>query len=218
MTSTEQDLKAQQLVVFIRSLEDFPEIKATYDTYGHIGATLADVALQAGVNFERTVKPRVDAILQQYPETRSTTAFHAVVREKGAAQVLNWKEGRKPQRLLDLLNLLNGEGIETERDLLNWLDQEGNSARLQTIKGVKTKSHAYLRILCGAPEAVAVDVNLRTFFKLAGVSVSGDEELAATVKRSAHLMGVTPAGLDHAIWSWVASTRATRMHETPVSP
>lgn len=216
--ATEQDLKAQELVAFVRSLEDFAEIRAAYDTYGHMGATLADAVLQAGVNFERTVKPRVDAILQQYPEARTTTAFSALVREKGAAEILNWQDGPKPQRLLDLLHLLRDEGIETETALLSWLNQEGNSAHLQEIKGIKIKTHDYLRILCGDPEAVAVDVNLRTFFRLAGVGVSGDEDLAATVKRAAHLMGVTPAGLDHAIWSWVASTRANRSRETPASP
>lgn len=197
--------KAQQLHNYILSLPDFPEVTEAVGSYNHMGATLTDAVLQAGVNYQRTVLPRVKQVLKDFPEVRTTRGFQALVEEQGADKILNWKEGAKPQRLRDLLQLLIKEQVETEPELLRWLQQEGHPAQLQAIKGVKTKTSNYLLILCGDPDAVAVDVNLRTYFQWAEISVQGDEELSAIVVATAQLRGVSPAALDHAIWRYVAS-------------
>jgi hypothetical protein len=215
MNTTDLKMKAQQLTEYFHNLKDFPEIGGVAEPYGHMGATLSDAALQAGVNYRHTVEPRVRNILARYPEAKTTTAFQAIIQIEGAAQVLDWAEGAKPQRLRDLLHLLSAECLETESDLHRWLHENGNAARIQTIPGVKTKTFQYLRMLCGEPDAVAVDVNLRTFFTLAGVAVSGDQELAVIVRLAAHQLDVAPAALDHALWDWIASSRPSRLRDLP---
>lgn len=214
MTSHDSEGKAQQMQEYILGLTDFPKITEASEPYGHMGATLTDAVLQAGVNYQHTVVPRVERILDSHKEARTTRAFQALVTKQGAAQILKWKEdvepGSKPQRLRDLLELLVAEQVETEPELWHWLQQEGHSARLQTIKGVGIKTFHYLQILCGDKNAVAVDVNLRTFFRWAEITVSSDEELAAVIVATAKLKDVSPAALDHALWQYVVSNRGQK--------
>jgi hypothetical protein len=205
MTAREPGSKAQHLQRFLQDLPDFPVISDVYTSYLHMGATVTDAVLQAGLNFQSTVKPRVERVLRVYPEARTTAAFNALVDDLGAGQVMDWSNPVKQQRLLDLLALLTAQDLQTEEDLRVWLTQAAHRARLQTIKGIKKKTCHYLQILCGDRDAVAVDVNLRTAFARAGLKVSGDDELADVVRGAAALMAVTPAGLDAALWTWVAS-------------
>ncbi|WP_022803162.1 HhH-GDP family DNA glycosylase [Deinococcus ficus] len=205
MNPSEIDVKAQHLHAFLQGLPTFPDVSEVFEPYGHMGATLTDAVLQPGLNYERAVKPRVAQVLALYPEARTTSAFKAVLDVEGAAHVLNVANARKQQSLRDLVALLMEQDLQTEGALRAWLTDPEHRARLQEIKGVKTKTCHYLQILCGDRDAVAVDVNLRTVFTCAGIEVNDDEELAAVVKRTAERMQVTPAGLDGALWSWVAS-------------
>jgi hypothetical protein len=188
MTAREPGSKAQHLQQFLQDLPDFPVVSDVYTSYLHMGATVTDAVLQAGLNYQFTVKPRVERVLRVYPEARTTAAFNALVDDLGA--------------------LLTAQDLQTEEDLRVWLTQVEHRAQLQTIKGIKTKTCHYLQILCGDRNAVAVDVNLRTAFARAGLKVSGDDELADVVRGTAALMAVTPAGLDAALWTWVASRNA----------
>lgn len=209
MNPSEIDAKAQHLHAFLQGLPTFPEVSETFEPYRHMGATLTDAVLQPGLNYERAVKPRVERVLDLYPEAKTTGAFKAVLDAEGAPHVLNVGNARKQQSLRDLVALLMEQDLQTEDALRAWLTDPGHRARLQEIKGVKTKTCHYLQILCGDRDAVAVDVNLRSVFARAGIEVTGDEELAAVVKRTAERMQVTPAGLDGALWTWVASGTRT---------
>ena len=63
------------LTGYIRSLQDFKEHKIIDGSYDHIGATLADVVLQANNNYERNVRLRVERVRQLYSEKASLKAL-----------------------------------------------------------------------------------------------------------------------------------------------
>ena len=47
------------LAEYIRAKRDFEIVKSIDGSYGHMGATLTDAVLQAGVKYETVVRPRV---------------------------------------------------------------------------------------------------------------------------------------------------------------
>ena len=67
------EAEAKQLVEYINSLEDFELLKAL--TYEHMGALLTDAVLQAGINFNTVVRPKVKRLLDTYPESDTTSRF-----------------------------------------------------------------------------------------------------------------------------------------------
>ena len=146
--SSKNMTKAETVEAYIRSHPTFAII-ASMERYHHMGATLADAVLQRGTNYKKVVEPKIKNLLINYPEATTTSAFARVVREEGAAQVLSWGEGQKPETLLALIDLLVVHGVETEDDLRSWLENPDNMVRLQEIKGIKDKTAHYLQILVG---------------------------------------------------------------------
>lgn len=107
---------ASRLVDYIRSRGDFRIVTDIGSPYGHMGATLTDAVLQAGVRYETVVRPRVQKLLRDHPDARTTSAFAALLRDRGAAEILTWK-GRKLETLDQLVAFLLREQIETEPEL-----------------------------------------------------------------------------------------------------
>jgi hypothetical protein len=56
------NLKAKKLVAFIRDLRGFGVVDYIDGNYGHMGATIIDAVLQAGVNYNSVVRPRVKCV------------------------------------------------------------------------------------------------------------------------------------------------------------
>ncbi len=106
--------KARKLVSHIESLAGFTIEDDIEGTYHHIGATIADAILQAGTNYATVVNPRVNSILNTYPDARTTTAFRDLLEREGVKEVLSWNDDEKPNRVLAL-----AESIETEEELRN---------------------------------------------------------------------------------------------------
>jgi hypothetical protein len=95
---------ANVLLQHLETQEDF-EVVDYYDgNYDHMGATISDAILQAGVKYDSVVRPRVREIREKYPTARTTSAFLKVLLEVGPKEVLRWKEERKPEIVLRLLN------------------------------------------------------------------------------------------------------------------
>ena len=142
--------QAENLAIYIRSLPDFRIVVSIDDPYGHIGATLTDAVLQAGINYKKVVQPRAERVRDAYPEAQTTSGFAHALEQFGVGRVLNWGSGPKPERLQALVSLLLQNGIETENQLRIWLENPANLQRLRQIKGIKDKTAHYLHILVGA--------------------------------------------------------------------
>jgi len=172
--------------------------------YDHMGATIADAILQAGLNYRTVVQPRVRRLMEEFPEAETTTGFLNVIAFHGLKVVLNWRHPEKPRRILEMTWLLANEGIETESDLREWLEKPGNDGLLLGLRGVGPKTADYLKMLVGLP-SVAVDRHLRAFVEAAGIECNGYDETRRLLESAADSLGVDRRSLDKAIWSYMSS-------------
>ena len=70
---------AEKLAHYVRSLS-FKFYETIDGNYDHIGATVADAVLQANNNYSTHVKPRVNWLLERYPDARTTRIVQPFIR------------------------------------------------------------------------------------------------------------------------------------------
>lgn len=193
------------LADYVRSLADFVIVETIDGNYNHMGATIADAVLQAGISYDAVVRPRVRRILVEHPEARTASQFLRLLEDRGVEAVLAWSAGRKLGTALGLTRFLVQEGVETEDDLRRWLQESANHARLRAIHGIGPKTVDYLHILIGM-QAVAVDVHIRRFLARAQLPVRSYGEARDLVCGAADLLGIEQARFDHSIWKYMSGT------------
>lgn len=193
---------------FVRGLFGFQIQDRSGACYSHMGATICDTILQAGLNYRTVVAPRVQRVIQRWPSATTTPKFLSMISRHGLNDVLCWQHPEKPVRIGQLTEFLSDRGIETESGLADWLTVERNGEFLRDLRGVGPKTVDYLKSLVGLP-AVAVDRHVRTFVKWAGVDATEYEEIRELIGLAADTLQVERNALDHAIWSYV-STRERR--------
>ena len=81
----------EKLARYVQSLSGFEFYKTIDGNYDHIGATIADAVLQANNKYSTHVKPRVNRILAQYPETRTTSSVLRLLESIAATEFLDWR-------------------------------------------------------------------------------------------------------------------------------
>jgi hypothetical protein len=197
------DDKARALVNYIKSLgEDFQFIDDV-GVYHHMGALITDALLQAGINYEHVVLPRVKHV-RQHSEARTTSGFLRLFTEVGLNNLLNWKGEKKLRRVRRVVELFSEEGIETAEELQGWLQQADNLEKLQRLKGIGKATRDYFGMLVGLP-VVKVDRHLKRFLHAAGIDFSGHDEAREIIIRAADLMERDQRSLDHSIWKYSKS-------------
>lgn len=167
-----------------------------------MGATLTDAVLQAGINYEKVVKPRVKKLLDFYPEAKTTSGFLSLLREISPQKLLNFK-GYKPELIEKLALFFKSERVETEEDLGLWLKVPENKKRLMEFPHIKDKTVDYLAILVGISE-VAVDRNLKAFLREAGIDSDDYHLIKKTVELGAIMLGLEKSILDFSIWKYMS--------------
>ncbi len=204
------DDKAHALLAYIAKTSAFESNKEPdYGDYRHMGATISAAILQAGLNWETTVQPRIGRLRTQFPEAETTTGFLRVLTQRGHVDVLSWQHDEKPKRILGLTHFLLSEKVETEEDLKNWLLQAGNNHRLLALHGVGEKTVDFLKILVRIPTN-AVDRHLNAFLAAAGIDASGYKETHDIIDRAADLGGVDRIVFDFSIWRYMSEKRKVR--------
>ncbi len=190
-----------RVISYIEGLHDFrvlpPEAPPT-----HIGAVLVDAALQAGLNYDNVVKPRVEAV-EAIVGARTAKGFLELLAARGAESVLSWSPGRKPRLVVALTELLVTEGVDTVDDLRAWLQNSANISKLSSLHGVGPKTVDYLKSLAGLP-SVAIDVHLERFLHAAGVSPADYHDGRSLIEGAADRMGIDRTALDYSIWYYMA--------------
>lgn len=205
--------KAAALVDHIRSLNDFVIVDTIdYADYNHMGATITDAMLQAGVKWESVVQPRIKHLLHRFPEVRTTSGFLRVLGEVGHRELLKWKHQEKPTRVLGVARFFRDEGIEAEKDLRRWLEQPGNVAKLKEQRGIGDKTVDYFKMLVGIPTN-AVDRHLLGFLCEANIEIEGRDEAHRydeahrVIDKAADLAGVNRRLFDHSIWKHMSGRK-----------
>src|SRR5690606_26204122 len=136
--------------------------KTLPDTYEHIGALFTDSVLQAGVNYRTTVFPRVQRVLEEFPDASTTTAFLNAIHQYGANTILDWSHPEKPARLERLTEFFFDQKQETEADLSSWLQDDHNILKMREIRGIGPKTADYMKRLLNIP-AIPVDRHIFRF-------------------------------------------------------
>ena len=101
-----EESHVKRLFNYIKSREDFELIEPPDVPHYHMGATITDAVLQAGVRYETVVKPRVNNLKQNYPEAKTTTGFLNLIRKIDLSELLDWNGIEKPKRILGVIQFL----------------------------------------------------------------------------------------------------------------
>lgn len=194
-------LEANDLVKYISSLSGFQLSSPGYP-YNHMGATIVDTILQAGLNWRAVVKPRIDKV-KTYTNAKTTSGFLAILEIVGVKTLLDWEDNEKPNRVLNLARVLISQNIETEYDLRLWLSDPKNESKLLQQRGIGNKTLDYIKMLSGL-QSVAVDRHLMNFLKKAGIICTDYFQAHFIIRSTAKLLGVQEVILDHSIWKYMS--------------
>jgi len=195
--------EAAILAAYVRSLDDF-QIMQSEEPYNHMGATITDAMLQAGVRYDTVVRPRVNKLIKQYPEGKTTSGFLQLLNKVGSNAVLDWPDNEKPIRVLRVAQYFAQEGIQTEVDLKIWLQTPAHLGALKALRGIGDKTIDYFQILVGIPTA-AIDRHLNNFLDRARVKAKTYDEAQAVIHAAADLLQVNRSDLDHSIWKYMST-------------
>jgi hypothetical protein len=210
----ETQQKAKLFSDYVRSLDGFTIVDYFDGNYKHMGATIADAILQAGLRYETVVRPKIKNIIKIYPEAVTTSAFCQLLKEKGPKIVLGWKDDEKPNRVLGLAKFFLQEGIETEKELSEWIVNESNKIRLLQLRGIGPKTVDYIKILVGL-QTVAVDQHLYGLLREAGIESTSYNEARDILNHAADIMGTERVLLDHSIWQYMSNRKKRQSNRPP---
>jgi hypothetical protein len=183
----------------------------------HVGAVLADAALQAGLNYNTVVKVRIDRIVREFPEAATLSGTLNAIAFVGVTGFLKWRHHTKVSRFEHLADLLRNERIDDFRQLQSWLHNPMCVEKLRTIHGVGPKTVDYLRSLVGL-DFVAVDRHIKAFARDAGVVSADYDFLQTVVSYAADLLGVSRRDLDTSIWTYVTGQKGAQRTLTTLPP
>lgn len=200
------EITSIKLLKYIKSLPNF-EIQKQIDVYDHIGALVVDGILQAALSYETVVLPRVKMVLDQYPDIKTTSGFKEVCENVGIKNIINWNGDKKANYILNLLDFLKSNNLETVSQLKVWLANSDNKAKfINENKGIGSVTAEYFRILAG-DESVKIDRHLRNFLTDANIPQISDDEAIKVLSDVAQKMDTTPSVLDHSIWTYQSSKK-----------
>ena len=194
---------AEKLANFIQKKEFVPVTQRT--PYYHMGATITDSILQAGLNYHHVIYPRVLKLLTEYSDYKTTCDFIILMQVFPLTELVAWKNSKKLQRISNLSWFLYMNGIENEDQLAKWLDIEENISQLRKVDGIGPKTVDYLKILSGN-QAVAIDRHLFVFLELAGIFRCSYQDAALIYGKAAGVLDMSQYELDKQVWLYMAKT------------
>lgn len=200
---TNESNNIQKLLNFIFQNEDKFNPVTQRTPYYHMGATITDAVLQAGLNYQHVVYPRVFELLTKFKDYKTTCDFIILFQTIPLKKLINWNNEQKLDRITQLSWFLFQNQIENENQLANWLNEDSNILRLLEIKGIGPKTIDYLKMLSGK-QSIAIDRHLFKFLELAGVVVKTYEEANLVYCKVAQMMNIQQYELDKKVWTYMS--------------
>lgn len=199
---------ARKLADYIINL---PEVNQNYQSanqfsYYHIGALFTDVVLQAGLNYNSVVKPRIQKVLIYYPEDYTVAKFQVVINREGLGNIINWKDSVKLDRFERLLQFAVSNNIDSCSDLKLFFCGKDSYHHFLSINGFGPKSLDYLLKLLNI-DSVAVDRHIYSFVKMAAVDVKGYQQTKKVVEYAADFLNISRSAMDQMIWNYMSEKK-----------
>lgn len=174
--------------------------------YNHVGATVCDSILQAGLNYNNVVKPRIRNILVLYANYETTSSFLDLINRFGLDNIIKWQNEVKIKRIKALLTLFKTENLETEVNIKHWLFNKESEAKLLQINGIGPKTVDYLKKLIGI-NSIPIDRHLIHFAKEIGLMETDYQYLQKVFKYAADLMSIEHSTFDSMVWSFLSQKK-----------
>lgn len=187
--------KILKLVSYINTHKNKFEPATQRTPYYHMGATITDAILQAGLNYKNVVYPRILTLLTQYSDYRTTSDFIILIQTIPLTRLIKWKNEIKIKRIMALTWFFYNNEIENEIKLALWLNDPSNIKDLSRIKGIGPKTIDYLKMLSGN-QTIAIDRHLFKFLEIAGILVKTYEEAQLIFCKAADILDMSPYILD----------------------
>ena len=175
--------------------------------YTHIGAVLADSVLQAGLNYNSVVRPRVQRIISTYPDADSVVHLITLVQSERTCELLDWRHPVKQKRFEDVVMFCNDNNIDDVDDLRSHLMTDDFCSEIQNINGVGPKTVDYMACLVGI-DTVAVDRHIRNFAATVGVVQTDYAFLKKAFCFAADLLSISRRDFD--AWIWFRESNLTK--------
>ena len=167
--------------------------------YHHMGAVLADSVLQAGLNYEKVVKPRIASILETFPHASTVNTLIEVIEIEGSPKFLRWEHSEKIARFDSLVTFVSEARIKNTRELREALRDDRFRSDIQRVRGVGPKTVDYMACLVGV-DCIAVDRHVRGFAESVGLEDGSYDYLRDVFSFAADLLSISRREFDASIW------------------
>lgn len=121
--------------------------------WDHIGAIIVDATLQRRQNYNETVKPRVLALVEAWPDAATTSGFRRRLDTGTLSEVIDWPSPGRLAQVEDITAVFEREGIETVMELRGTLSGPAKSSALRgalaLVRHVSPKTLDYIGTLSG---------------------------------------------------------------------
>lgn len=171
--------------------------------YHHMGAVLADSVLQAGLNYEKVVKPRIASILETFPHASTVNTLIQVIETEGSSKFLRWEHEEKISRFDSLVTFVAEARIENTCELSKALRDDRFRSDIQHVRGVGPKTVDYMACLVGV-DCIAVDRHVRGFAEFVGLEDGSYDYLRDVFSFAADLLSISRREFDSSIWHYQA--------------
>ena len=204
---------AEKLARFVE--QQIPNFQyAVFPVQRHMGALIMDACIQAGLDYDTVVKPRVDTVAND-PELSTAEGVMKNPERMLKAAV---DHPQKKECIMQLASFFRQNRINTVIALRMKYWDIRNS--LTNIKFINYKTRDYIGLLAGVSDVVAIDRYLRQFAGQAGIQVgklsqspsqSEYDRLFNTYVSAANLLGISPSQLDYAVWTYMNGDRISEI-------
>ncbi len=121
--------------------------------WDHIGAIIVDATLQRRQNYNETVKPRVEALVAEWPDAATTSGFRRNLDTGKLSEVIDWPSPGRLAQVADITQVFERQGIETVAELRGTLKDHAKGAALREalaqVRHVSPKTLDYIGTLSG---------------------------------------------------------------------
>ncbi len=206
LTAHDLDIAAAQLAAYFLNSEGVAAPKIHQQPYHHMGATITDAVLQAGMNYKYVVYPRVLYLLHNFADFKTTCDFLILMQAVPLKELVRWKNERKLRSIATLTWLFQGADIQNEEELAQWLESDKNLNELLKVEGIGPKTIDYLKMLSGN-QSIAIDRHLFKYLRLANITVSEYADAHAIYCVASQMLGIDLYSFDRIIWTAMSSNK-----------